>query len=488
MRAAALLGFLLLSFASAQGIEEFVLEFRQGNESFSIVSLPNAGGIHFVGIGGKLVIINSTGGKHSILASPEEIFPLLVDYQQLIGASLGDAFPRKSEFEAVRALVLKFNASREPREGKCLRESGLDKFPCFDRESCFKACYTPLCKPIALGFGWPFIDNLSAWKNATDALEGNVSAFFRLFNPIADAPDVERPRDAPLERVEGLGGELADAIGLIRGMGASAGEAAANPIFDEGVYSFCDPIPFDWASLLSARRAVENFTIRLGPLVALANASHEVAEEGGRRARIIFEREQAAACANFSSRVDAVLAELEEKAAGEVRWKEAQRKLDEARGFSEAARKECGEGRFDEAAADIGAFERSANELEGNLSGLLERRAALAKKIAALGGRFSLLEARAEDAGVDVEGVMGELAHARSMLSAPLDEEGLDALDGKAAALESALGALESEVARREESARMREAALRALAVVLILTAALGAYYLHVRGRAKALQ
>ncbi|MEM3030498.1 MAG: hypothetical protein QXH27_02075 [Candidatus Micrarchaeia archaeon] len=480
---------LIAAAAQARGVQEFVFDFRLENESFSIVELPDASGVYFVGIGGRLVLVEEKEGGYSVLAEPEKIFPLLVAYQEFFGAKLEGAFPRKSELASVRALVLAFNASREPMESKCMRESGLDKFPCFDRESCFKACYTPLCKPLALGFGWPFVENLSRWKNATEALDANASAFFRLFDPLASAPDVPTAREATLARVEELEAALPEAIALVRGMGASAGEIAANPIFDEYVYSFCDPIQFDWSSLLAAKRAAENFTARLAPLAALANASRETSAEGRERARIAFERAQARACANFSERVEAAITELEAEAASasrEVVWEGTAEKLAAARSAAGAAGKKCGESEFYGAADAIAAFERAGQELRENLLGLLEQKSAVAKKIGVLYGRFSSLKGRAEDFGVDASGTEAELVSANSTLSAPLNESALAALSGLVVELESELNALEKEVARREEAARARDAALKALAVVLVLTAALTIYYMRVvRARAR---
>ncbi|MEM4389347.1 MAG: hypothetical protein QXG98_01655 [Candidatus Micrarchaeia archaeon] len=479
---------LIAAAAQAQGIEGFVSDFRLANETFSIVELPDAGGVYFVGIGGQLVVVDGRGGSYSVVTEPKEIFPLLVAYQQHSGAKLEGAFPTKGELEDVRARVLAFNASRQPKEGKCLRESGLDKFPCYDRQSCFKACYTPLCKPLALGFGWPFVENLSKWKNATDALDANVTAFFELYDPLAEAPEAPSTQDIPLARVEELESALPRLIGLVRGMGAAAGAIATNPIFDEYAYSFCDPIPFDWQNLLAARRMLENFTARLRPLAELAHASYSVADEGRRRADIAFERQQARVCANFSARAKAALGALEAYAAGaarEVAWEGSAEKLAAARSAAEAAKERCEQEDFHAAAAAIETFERARQALEENLSGLLERKREAAHRLAVLWEKFGVLAERAKSVGLNASATEHELLTANATLSTPLSGRALDALVARMAELDGGLDALGREVARREEAGRTKAVALGALAVVLVLIAVLTVYYMRVVARTR---
>ncbi|MCX8174878.1 MAG: hypothetical protein N3E51_01595 [Candidatus Micrarchaeota archaeon] len=102
------------------------------------------------------------------LTQREEIESALYSYYISKGRS-----PRAIEgFSQIHAKIRGISASYDAGEDKCRILLGTDRHPCFDFDSCQKACYsvTSFCLPLALGSGRNFIGYISEFENASSAL------------------------------------------------------------------------------------------------------------------------------------------------------------------------------------------------------------------------------------------------------------------------------------------------------------------------------
>ncbi|MBI4399311.1 hypothetical protein HY570_01045, partial [Candidatus Micrarchaeota archaeon] len=148
----------------------------------------------------------------------------------------------KEEVSGLRDLLTNFNNSREsivngmPAESACRKTLGLDRFECVDRESCLKACYSPVCYKIAQGAGFQFLDEMQLYANTTEILDNNVNSAYELLRASEKEPSGDKTY------------ALLNTLLAIR---AEARTIANSDMFNENVYSACEQIPFDFDSLNS---------------------------------------------------------------------------------------------------------------------------------------------------------------------------------------------------------------------------------------------
>jgi len=234
-----------------------------------------------VGLGTSYEVIESvvlrTGGDNSsnitLLTNAQEIEGLLSEKYALMNLTYDSLYPTSFEMGEILAMIINFNESREPNEGKCKLWIGTDRageFPCYDRESCFRACHTPLSNPVASGVGWPFVDAVWKFMNNTREIDGNISSIF-----------------LNIENIEGKVGnteELLMNLELnLENIQNSSNSITESGLFDPWKYSFCWPIPFNRTSLITAKILTKRLKDRMQVVFDTPRQAEEMAEAGKRR-------------------------------------------------------------------------------------------------------------------------------------------------------------------------------------------------------------
>ncbi|MFH0817790.1 MAG: hypothetical protein V1909_04105, partial [Candidatus Micrarchaeota archaeon] len=166
-----LLAFQNVGFAGPHDVEisKFMKYCLLENESFSkerlgltnnyIVSI----GKFEVGLGSTytvqdsiLINVNESNSSDILISnSSVAIQGALSDKYTAMNITFDSLYPSSFEMGEILAMVMRFNDSREPNEGKCKLWIGTDtpEFDCDDRESCFRACHTPMSNQVAAGVG-----------------------------------------------------------------------------------------------------------------------------------------------------------------------------------------------------------------------------------------------------------------------------------------------------------------------------------------------
>ncbi len=209
----------------------------------------------------------------SIIQNPQEVEGILTDKYTAMNITFNSLYPSSFEMGEILAKVLEFNQSREPQESACKLSTGQDRFDCSDLESCLRACYSPMCSPVAQGVGWPFVRSLWHFSNNTKAMDSNVSAI------ITNIDEIEtRSQDA-----EVLFDELEEHLTAIQN---ASTEISQSPIFDSWRYSFCWPIKYNRTSIITAKVLTRRLKERMSIFFIIPKEAQAMVESGEKRSEI----------------------------------------------------------------------------------------------------------------------------------------------------------------------------------------------------------
>ena len=147
-----------------------------------------------------------------------------------------------SGLDEVQAHLNTFGSDKRATETECKRILGLDRpdLPCFDRDSCLRACYTPICHPFAMGVGEPFIYSLLDMNNGTKQIDGKVGDAGALVEQLRKNKD--NVTKAQYDEMLLTLNELMDLSVMVNG----------NDIFNPSIYFLCKPINYDMKEIRAA--------------------------------------------------------------------------------------------------------------------------------------------------------------------------------------------------------------------------------------------
>ncbi len=259
----------LLSPEENKQLDLFVFGHLAEGETFSVdeapVSLDGKDYFHItISSGGEIFAVQSPSSKYGfeLAADASEIKPALAELYRLQGHNTSSF----SEIPKISGYISSFSKSRQPGESKCKQYIGTDMYPCYDRESCYKSCFTPLCNPLALGGGWPFIDLIVSFENSTSNL-GNIAEEAALAAKELESSQTESNFKAVL--------------GYISKLNKEATAIKTNDLFTN--YQLCYPINYDLISLVQAKRLLEKIESESLPLLEIDSRSESFAKEAGKR-------------------------------------------------------------------------------------------------------------------------------------------------------------------------------------------------------------
>jgi len=156
--------------SAAVSTNEFLQPYLLPGERFSVEEFSENGGSYtLISISREpafLLLAEDEG--FSFVSAEGEIYDLLylkalseTDVSELLDESL--------------LLLQDFNESRLEGEGECKRQTGTDRFPCTDKDSCIVACRSvPNCE-VALSYNIDSINEIQAWLVASDMLSATVA-------------------------------------------------------------------------------------------------------------------------------------------------------------------------------------------------------------------------------------------------------------------------------------------------------------------------
>lgn len=97
-------------------------------------------------------------------------------------------------------MLRKVNQSEYPQRAECERYTGVDKMPCYDKESCIKACYAvPLC---AMQIRDDLVYAILEWNTARQELDKQMIEAFLLYESGLDTPQEYSQMKNELEDID----------------------------------------------------------------------------------------------------------------------------------------------------------------------------------------------------------------------------------------------------------------------------------------------
>ncbi len=159
----------------------------------------------------------------------------------------------------ILSLIDSYNKSRA-KEFDCKSTIGIDRFPCFDLDSCWKACYTPVCQQVKTGSGKPFLDMIQELYNLSLNIDSNISAFTDKLNSTSEFNSL------------GQFDELDTLIGNIENNSMGINK---DQLFDTNFMGFCYPVDYNLTYLEQARMKLADKRGRIYPLLVRGNVTNE---------------------------------------------------------------------------------------------------------------------------------------------------------------------------------------------------------------------
>lgn len=213
---------LLASLNRSQDVEtyyddgEYVLAVLKGYGSFAVFAIDGSG---------------AAGGNVSVAADRASVERAVRRYIAALRARPGGNFSKP--YEAVRrSKSLKYGP-----ESDCMRISGMERFPCVDRETCLYACFSvPVCSLIGQS-GWPFLDTLQDYNKSRSEANGILEDAIDSSYLFSQAPSYRTAKGAYDDLVE---------------LNRAETVVIFHPLFTS--YGFCEPAEYGLPGQLDARR------------------------------------------------------------------------------------------------------------------------------------------------------------------------------------------------------------------------------------------
>jgi hypothetical protein len=191
--------------------------------------------------------------------------------------------------EQVKDFILQFEESQYPHRSTCEQYTGVDKMPCYDRDSCLKACYAvPICSMIK---SEPFIYTILDWNNAKNNVDESLIKVYEDLENAKTISDYSKLRNS------------------ITSLENDMDEMEKNGLYS--VYGFCKDMDISYDSLDYAKSIILDIEEALGSesiVKQKANSIYAFTTE-----RMIFIRERPALYTEIHVKVLDLFKENEEK-------------------------------------------------------------------------------------------------------------------------------------------------------------------------------
>lgn len=232
----------------------FIFGYLKRNETF--IKTPfnlSDGQYYIVSIGEPAMIIRATSnGSMQVIRSRSEIRNALLAYYGTQGIG-GDLKLNKSYSDELASFVDSFNKSRKS-EFECKKYIGIDRFPCVNLETCWRACYTPICQQMKVGAGEPFLDLVWVFSNETSYIDSNYSGFREKVSQISEWKSQE---------------QIDELIGFIDNMFNDSVKIGGSDLFNPMALGFCPVLDSDLSYLIQAKIRLLEEEGKVAPMLGL---------------------------------------------------------------------------------------------------------------------------------------------------------------------------------------------------------------------------
>jgi hypothetical protein len=225
-----LLCFVLFSQTVAQVANLYV----EPSENYILTKITSGGNDYW--------IINIQGNDELLIDST----PALLTEKTKITNVLITRFEEESMIdyrrEQVRDFISQFEESQYPHRRTCEQYTGVDKMPCYDRDSCLKACFAvPICSMIK---SEPFIYTILDWNTAKNKVDNSFSNVYEDLENAKTISDYSKLRNS------------------ITSLENDMDEMEKNGLYS--VYGFCKDMDISYDSLDYAKSIILDIEEALG--------------------------------------------------------------------------------------------------------------------------------------------------------------------------------------------------------------------------------
>jgi hypothetical protein len=246
--------------AGTSDVNLFVSHYLNQNETF--IKIP------FSLFGTQYYIINISqpsfmlrvlpNGSIEMLTDKPAIRDALLNYYALQGITMDELKLNQSYTDELISLVDSYNITRE-KEFECKAYIGLDRYPCVDVDTCFRACYTPVCTSMKLGMGRPFLDLMESFSNLSSYIDSNITEFRK---KVASTSEFNSTQ------------QIDDLVVLLDNIKSDSIAINNNDIFNPMTLSFCYPVDYNLTYLTQAETNILTKRDQILPILTLDDATY----------------------------------------------------------------------------------------------------------------------------------------------------------------------------------------------------------------------
>jgi hypothetical protein len=164
--------------ASATDVNLFVSNYLGENETFTKTPFNLSDAQYYIiNISEPSFLLRvPSNGSITMITDKTDIRNALTAYYASQGITKEELKLNQSYVDELLSLVDAYNKTRE-KEFECKTYIGIDRFPCVDLDTCWRACYTPICQQIKIGAGRPFLELIWSFSNLSSYIDSNISTF-----------------------------------------------------------------------------------------------------------------------------------------------------------------------------------------------------------------------------------------------------------------------------------------------------------------------
>lgn len=244
----------------SQTVAQVANQYIEPSENYVLTKITSGGNDYW--------IINVNGRDELLIDST----PKLIQNKNEITNILITKFEEESMIEykreQIHSFISQFQESQDPQRNTCEQYTGVDRMPCYDKESCLKSCYSvPICSMIR---SEPFIFTILDWNIVREKVDESFSKVYD-----------------DLEKANTISGysRLRSSINILK---SDMEEMEENGLYT--VYGFCGEMDLSYSSLNSATTTILEIEDSLSSEPTVRNKANELYTFTNERVNFLNER------------------------------------------------------------------------------------------------------------------------------------------------------------------------------------------------------
>jgi hypothetical protein len=298
-----LISFIVLSSAyhavEVTKVNLFIFDYLGENETFTKISFDLSDGSYYIVniTDSNLIIRADLNGSIAIITSKEEIRNALNGYYESQGLTVEDLKLNKTYIDELTSFVDAYNLTRV-KEFECKRSIGIDRFPCVDLETCWRACYTPVCQHMKIGAGRPFLEMIWALYNSSLYIDSNLSTFYEKMNSTSQFSSLE---------------QIDEIISIIDNIRNNSIDINNNGLLDPMLIGFCHLVDYNLTYLTDAKIKLLRTRDNVLPLLIIDETAEKMFNDTSKRISLKSQLKIEKLCSSFHSNASKELSLLRTK-------------------------------------------------------------------------------------------------------------------------------------------------------------------------------